>query len=337
MVSRTAPVAAQAGVNRIVVFVNGHSVHSLRLAEALARCVARESGFEIVAVVEASAKPPPPGGRLAGRRLLRALAQRVFEPEANAVLPRGWMLTVGSVARRARAPLWVPDGRDVNHPEFVSRLRHEHPGTVAVVFECLQVFGPDLLACFDMAINYHNGRLPDYRGLGATSWSVYRGEDESGFTFHRMDAGIDTGPILVTGSVRVGEQATTATVEAAKTSAAVTVLPRLLETIRRRDPGRLQDGPGSYFSGQHLKRMRKVDRPDLLSGEELRRRLRAFGVVSLTVGDEVLPVTAVIGGTDDSGHVFLAADGEALAVHRVLHVPPSLYRLLKPWTGRWRR
>jgi methionyl-tRNA formyltransferase len=45
------------------------------------------------------------------------------------------------------------------------------------------------------AYNLHPGPLPDYAGLNAPSWAIYNGEDSHGVTLHRMEPGIDTGPI----------------------------------------------------------------------------------------------------------------------------------------------
>lgn len=45
-------------------------------------------------------------------------------------------------------------------------------------------------------LNIHPGMLPGYRGLDPVLWSVYN-NDPVGATVHRVDANIDSGPILV--------------------------------------------------------------------------------------------------------------------------------------------
>ncbi len=45
-------------------------------------------------------------------------------------------------------------------------------------------------------LNVHPGILPGYRGLDPVLWSVYN-NDPVGATVHRIDANIDSGPILV--------------------------------------------------------------------------------------------------------------------------------------------
>jgi len=45
------------------------------------------------------------------------------------------------------------------------------------------------------AFNLHSGPLPDYAGLNSVSWAIYNGETRHGVTLHKIEQGIDTGPI----------------------------------------------------------------------------------------------------------------------------------------------
>lgn len=45
-------------------------------------------------------------------------------------------------------------------------------------------------------LNVHHEILPDYRGAQSVLWPLYEGSATTGFTIHRIDAGIDTGPIV---------------------------------------------------------------------------------------------------------------------------------------------
>jgi len=46
-------------------------------------------------------------------------------------------------------------------------------------------------------INLHGALLPEYRGANALNWVLVNGESETGVTIHFMDAGIDTGDIIL--------------------------------------------------------------------------------------------------------------------------------------------
>ena len=47
------------------------------------------------------------------------------------------------------------------------------------------------------AVNFHDGPLPGYAGLNTPVWAKLAGEARHGITWHRMDAGIDTGAVLL--------------------------------------------------------------------------------------------------------------------------------------------
>jgi len=45
-------------------------------------------------------------------------------------------------------------------------------------------------------LNVHTSLLPKYRGAAPIQWAIANGETETGVTIMKMDAGMDTGPIL---------------------------------------------------------------------------------------------------------------------------------------------
>ncbi len=45
-------------------------------------------------------------------------------------------------------------------------------------------------------LNVHGEILPDYQGAASVIWPIYEGRAETGFTIHRIDDRIDTGPIV---------------------------------------------------------------------------------------------------------------------------------------------
>jgi methionyl-tRNA formyltransferase len=71
-------------------------------------------------------------------------------------------------------------------------------------------------------INVHHGAVPEYRGGPPVFWELHDGLETVGFTIHRIDAGIDTGPVLATGEVPIERRGSLgATLE--------TTIPRLHE------------------------------------------------------------------------------------------------------------
>ncbi len=59
------------------------------------------------------------------------------------------------------------------------------------------------------SICYHPSILPRYRGASAINWAVINGETTSGLTIFWVDAGIDTGDILLQKEVEIGPEETT--------------------------------------------------------------------------------------------------------------------------------
>jgi methionyl-tRNA formyltransferase len=45
-------------------------------------------------------------------------------------------------------------------------------------------------------INVHGELLPEFQGAASVVWSIFEGREETGFTIHQVDRGIDTGDIL---------------------------------------------------------------------------------------------------------------------------------------------
>jgi methionyl-tRNA formyltransferase len=89
-------------------------------------------------------------------------------------------------------------------------------------------------------INVHHGAVPDYRGGPPVFWELADGLDRVGFTIHRVDAGIDTGPVLAAGEVRIERRATLAeTLEAtipALHEASLDALEAVLLALGRGNP-----------------------------------------------------------------------------------------------------
>jgi methionyl-tRNA formyltransferase len=53
-------------------------------------------------------------------------------------------------------------------------------------------------------IQYHPSLLPRHRGISAMHWAIRQGETETGLSIFWVDAGIDTGPVLLQKTVAIG-------------------------------------------------------------------------------------------------------------------------------------
>ena len=55
-------------------------------------------------------------------------------------------------------------------------------------------------------INVHASLLPKYRGAGPIQWAIVRGETRTGVTTMRIDAGLDTGDMLLKAETEIGPE-----------------------------------------------------------------------------------------------------------------------------------
>ena len=54
-------------------------------------------------------------------------------------------------------------------------------------------------------VNVHTSLLPKFRGAAPIQWAIYDGETETGVTLMKMDAGLDTGPIIARAQTVIGQ------------------------------------------------------------------------------------------------------------------------------------
>lgn len=92
----------------------------------------------------------------------------------------------------------------VRTPEFIAQIRELAPDLMVVV-----AFGQILpQSLLDIpkhgCINIHASLLPRYRGAAPINWCLVNGEVETGITTMQMDAGLDTGDMLVKRTISIG-------------------------------------------------------------------------------------------------------------------------------------
>lgn len=94
----------------------------------------------------------------------------------------------------------------VRTPDAIELFRSLNAG-VAVVVAYGRILPETFLTAFPHgAINVHFSLLPKYRGAAPVNWAIVNGEEETGVTTMQMDAGLDTGAMLLQRSTRIGEQ-----------------------------------------------------------------------------------------------------------------------------------
>lgn len=177
--------------------------------------------------------------------------------------PRGRGLESGPSAialEAARLGLATLKPERVNTPELSTQLAALKPDLFAVV-----AFGailkPDLLQVPRLgAINLHGSLLPDYRGAAPVQRALWDGRSFSGVTTLWMDAGIDTGDVILQRWSPIGADDHAGTL--ARTLATLGA-PLLAESLTLAQAGqaprRPQDRAAGSYAGKLTKRDGEVD------------------------------------------------------------------------------
>lgn len=88
-------------------------------------------------------------------------------------------------------------------------LFQSHEADAAVVVAYGRILPETFLRAFPKgAINVHFSLLPEYRGAAPVNWAIVNGEEKSGVTTMKMDAGLDTGDILLQREAEIGKNET---------------------------------------------------------------------------------------------------------------------------------
>ncbi len=311
--------------HRLVVFGETRTRACHVLLSALLDALAARPHFRLLGVVESARRPVAP----AWRRGLVDAARRFFDTEQLLACHGPRPAEPEKLLRRAGVPLIRPPRCDINHPDLRRLLIDTWRPTGALAIGCLQIFRPELLRACHRVVNLHNSLLPRYGGLRATSWAVYHGEAQTGFTFHEMTPDIDAGPILLQESLPIGPDARVALLDQAILEQAGRRFPELLDRLDRGEPGRPQAGEATYFGARELRAIRRIDAVADFTLAELRRRLRAFKWLHLQVRGrwwEVTHLETVPAGTWGAART---ADGYWIRPHRFMCLPAPLYALYR--------
>ena len=93
--------------------------------------------------------------------------------------------------------------------EFLNQIKELKPDVMCVVAYG-KILPIELLEIPPKgSINVHGSLLPKYRGAAPIQWAVLNGETKTGITTMYMDAGMDTGDMILKEEVEIGENETT--------------------------------------------------------------------------------------------------------------------------------
>ncbi|SEM61586.1 methionyl-tRNA formyltransferase [Sphingomonas gellani] len=238
-----------------------------------------EDGHEVVA---GYTQPPRPGGRR-GRELVSSPVQQ-----------RAEMLGIP-----VRSPVSLKDAAE-----------QEAFGALACDVAVVAAYGlilprPVLAAPLHGCINVHASLLPRWRGAAPIQRAILAGDEETGVCIMRMEAGLDTGPVLLEGRVPVaGHNAGTLTDELSTLGAALMV--EALSSLDTLTPSP-QPEEGVTYAAKIDKAEARVDWTQPADAvERLVRAMNPAPGAWFALGDERIKLLAaeVVDGAEPAGTVL---------------------------------
>ncbi len=180
---------------------------------------------------------------------------------------------VKALAVKLKLPVLQPTrARD---EQFIAELRGLKPDLIVVV-----AYGHILpQTILDLpkfgCLNVHTSLLPKYRGAAPIQWAIASGETETGVTVMKMDAGLDTGPIVSQRRTPILPADDSATLHDRLAQLGAELL---VETIPDYVAGKISPKPqpaeGASYAAKIKKEDGKIDWNE--PAERILNRLRAF-------------------------------------------------------------
>jgi len=124
-------------------------------------------------------------------------------------------------------------------------------------------------------INLHGSLLPKYRGAAPINWAIANGEMRTGVTTMRVDATMDTGPILLQHEIEIGPDETAPELSRRMADAGATLV---IDSLFGLDRGEITPRPQDNSLASHAPLLKKED-GNLdwsLPATQIYNRIRAF-------------------------------------------------------------
>ncbi len=189
---------------------------------------------------------------------------------------RGQPLHASPVKQRAVERGWpVHQPASFKSPEAMQILRDLQLDALVVVAYGL-ILPPPALECPRLGcINIHASLLPRWRGAAPIQRAILAGDADTGVTIMRMEAGLDTGPILAARALRIGARDTAKTLHDGLASLGAVLVCDTLNALQRGEVCAIpQPADGVTYAEKITKAEAQIDwRQDAV---QISRRVRAF-------------------------------------------------------------
>lgn len=155
-------------------------------------------------------------------------------------------------------PIYQPQ-KVRNNVEFLEEIKKLNPDLICVVAYG-KILPQELLDIPKYGcINVHGSLLPNYRGAAPIQWAVLNGDKTTGITTMFMNAGMDTGDMLLKQEVEIGEDETTGELWERLSKIGGDLLVKTLKEIENKTAPRIKQGDDFTMAPMLDKSMAKID------------------------------------------------------------------------------
>jgi methionyl-tRNA formyltransferase len=204
-----------------------------------------------------------------------------------------------------------------NDAEFRSRLEKIRPDAIVVV-----AYGriiPQWMLELPRYgnINLHGSLLPKYRGAAPIQWAVANGETVTGVTTMRLDAGLDTGDMLLAQVVPIGQEETAVDVYECLAPVGAKLM---VKTLRHLEEGRIFPEAQDHLKATLAPILKREDGwiDFSRSAQQIYDRWRGFqpwpGAHTVLRGKKLIVQKMHVAGTGDCEVGVVTVNGDMLCV-----------------------
>jgi methionyl-tRNA formyltransferase len=180
---------------------------------------------------------------------------------------------VKSLALKLNLPVLQPErARD---EQFIAGLRALQPDLIVVVAYG-QILPQTILDLPKFGcLNVHTSLLPKFRGAAPIQWAIATGENETGVTVMKMDAGLDTGPVVSQRRTPISPEDDSSTLHDRLAQLGAELLAHTIpDYVARKIQPQPQDAGGASHAPKIKKENGRIDWN--LPAKTIWNRLRAF-------------------------------------------------------------
>lgn len=174
---------------------------------------------------------------------------------------RGMKMVASPVKQYAiekQIPVYQPE-KVRNNVEFINQIKELNPDLICVVAYG-KILPQELLDIPKLGcINVHGSLLPKYRGAAPIQWAVLNGDKTTGITTMYMDAGMDTGDMILKQEIEIGEDETTGELWDKLSKIGGEILIKTLELIEQGKAPREKQGEDFTMAPMLEKSIAQID------------------------------------------------------------------------------